>query len=55
VSWTTHKNTNELPLSFKLNKVSGAYWRGKETNKMLQRIVGVAFVKEKELKNTFIC
>jgi len=47
------KNTNELPLSFKLNKVSGAYWRGKETNAMLQRIVGVAFAKEKELKEYF--
>ena len=47
------KNTNELPLSFKLNKVSGAYWRGKETNTMLQRIVGVSFLKEKELKEYF--
>jgi len=44
------KNTKELPLSFKLSKVSGAYWRGKETNPMLQRIAGVAFSKEKELK-----
>jgi len=47
------KNTDELPLSFKLNKVSGAYWRGKETNAMLQRIVGVSFLKEKELKEYF--
>lgn len=44
------KNTKELPLSFKLSKVSGAYWRGKETNPMLQRITGIAFAKEKELK-----
>ena len=44
------KNTKDLPLSFKLSKVSGAYWRGKETNPMLQRIVGIAFSKEKELK-----
>jgi len=44
------KNTNELPLSFKLSKVSGAYWRGKETNAMLQRITGIAFAKDKELK-----
>lgn len=29
--------------SFKLTKVSGAYWRGDEKNKMLQRIYGVAF------------
>ncbi len=44
------KNSKDLPLSFKLSKVSGAYWRGKETNPMLQRIVGIAFSKEKELK-----
>lgn len=44
------KNTKELPLSFKLSKVSGAYWRGKETNPMLQRITGIAFSKGKELK-----
>jgi len=44
------KNTKELPLSFKLIKISGAYWRGKETNSMLQRITGIAFLKEVELK-----
>lgn len=48
------KNTKELPLSFKLVKVSGAYWRGKETNSMLQRIMGVAFAKEKELQD-YLC
>lgn len=36
---------------FKLISVSGAYWRGKETNPMLQRIYGVAFWSEKELKD----
>ncbi len=36
---------------FKLVSVSGAYWRGKETNPMLQRIYGVAFWSEKELKD----
>jgi threonyl-tRNA synthetase len=45
------KNTRELPLSFKLIKVSGAYWRGKETNPMLQRVMGLAFLKEKELES----
>lgn len=45
------KNTSELPLSFKLTKVSGAYWRGKEGNPMLQRITGVAFQTQKELKD----
>jgi len=45
------KNTKELPLSFKLIKVSGAYWRGNEKNQMLQRILGIAFETEKELND----
>jgi len=45
------KNTKELPLSFKLIKVSGAYWRGNEKNQMLQRISGIAFETEKELND----
>lgn len=36
---------------FKLTKISGAYWKSDEKNKMLQRIYGVAFETEKELKN----
>lgn len=36
--------------AFKLISLAGAYWRGKEGNPMLQRIYGVAFWKEKELK-----
>lgn len=36
--------------AFKLTKVAGAYWRGDSKNKMLQRIYGVAFASEKELK-----
>jgi len=47
------KNTKELPLSFKLNKVSGAYWRGDEKNQMLQRISGLAFNTSQELENYF--
>ncbi|MDZ7798524.1 MAG: threonine--tRNA ligase [Patescibacteria group bacterium] len=35
--------------AFKLTKVAGAYWRGDEKNKMLQRIYGVAFTTKKEL------
>jgi threonyl-tRNA synthetase len=38
---------------FKLTKISGAYWKGDERNKMLQRIYGVAFENEKELKDYF--
>lgn len=36
--------------AFKLTKVAGAYWRGDSKNKMLQRIYGVAFASDKELK-----
>lgn len=35
--------------SFKLSKIAGAYWRGSEKNKMLQRIYGLAFDNKKEL------
>ncbi len=36
--------------AFKLVSLAGAYWRGKEGNPMLQRIYGIAFWTEKELK-----
>src|SRR4030042_2246888 len=36
--------------AFKLTKISGAYWKGDEKNKMLQRIYGVAFETPKELR-----
>lgn len=36
--------------AFKLLKISGAYWRGNEKNAQMQRIYGVAFDNEKELK-----
>jgi threonyl-tRNA synthetase len=35
--------------AFKLLSVAGAYWRGDERNKMLQRIYGTAFFKKEEL------
>lgn len=35
--------------SFKLQTVAGAYWRGDEHNKMLQRIYGTAFEKKEDL------
>jgi len=35
--------------AFKLLSVAGAYWRGKETNPMLQRIYGTAFFNDKDL------
>jgi threonyl-tRNA synthetase len=37
--------------NFKLNKVSGAYWKGDSKNKMLQRIYGLCFDSKKELKD----
>jgi len=35
--------------AFKLLSIAGAYWRGDEKNRMLQRIYGTAFVDKKEL------
>ncbi|WP_315443480.1 threonine--tRNA ligase [uncultured Selenomonas sp.] len=35
--------------AFKLQSVAGAYWRGSEKNKMLQRIYGTAFEKQEDL------
>lgn len=42
--------------AFKLMSVAGAYWRGDERNKMLQRIYGTGFATRKELDEylTFI-
>ena len=36
---------------FKLLSVAGAYWRGSEKNKMLQRIYGTVWLKRSELEN----
>ena len=35
--------------AFKLLSVAGAYWRGSEKNKMLQRIYGISFPEKKQL------
>jgi threonyl-tRNA synthetase len=35
---------------FKLLSIAGAYWRGDEKNRMLQRIYGTAFIDKKELE-----
>ncbi len=40
-------NTKEVG-AFKLINIAGAYWRGSERNKMLQRIYGTAFFDAKE-------
>jgi len=43
------RNTSQMK-AFKLVAIAGAYWRGDEKNKMLQRIYGIAFPDKKELK-----
>lgn len=37
--------------AFKLMRVAGAYWRGKEGNPQMQRLYGVAFDTKEELNN----
>lgn len=45
------ENTKYLRgFSYKFNKVSGAYWRGNEKNKMLQRIYFFGFLDKQDLK-----
>ena len=43
------QNTGELK-AFKLTQIAGAYWRGNEKNKMLQRIYGTSFADKDQLK-----
>ncbi|HVS58299.1 MAG TPA: threonine--tRNA ligase [Candidatus Saccharimonadales bacterium] len=43
------ENTGKVG-AFKLLRVSGAYWRGNEKNAQMQRIYGVAFEADKELR-----
>lgn len=43
------ENTGELK-AYKLTQVAGAYWRGSEKNKMLQRIYGTSFPDKDQLK-----
>ncbi|MCL4781644.1 MAG: threonine--tRNA ligase [Bryobacterales bacterium] len=43
------QNTSQIK-AFKLLSIAGAYWKGNEKNKMLQRIYGTAFFKPKDLK-----
>jgi threonyl-tRNA synthetase len=45
-------NTKEIkPDALKLMSVAGAYWRGDEHNKMLQRVYGTVWESPKELKD----
>ncbi|MHC1718458.1 MAG: threonine--tRNA ligase [Acidaminococcaceae bacterium] len=44
-----HCPTTGRVKAFKLQSIAGAYWRGNEKNKMLQRIYGTAFNTKEEL------
>lgn len=46
-----HLMSTGLVKAFKLTSSSGAYWRGNENNKMLQRIYGTSFPKKSDLDN----
>jgi threonyl-tRNA synthetase len=46
---TENPSKEIAPLSFKLDRVAGAYWRGDEKNKMLTRIYGLAFETKENL------
>lgn len=44
------ENTSEIATdAFKLDKVSGAYWRGDQSKAQLQRVYGLAFTNKAEL------
>ncbi len=45
-----HVESTDKVGAFKLMRVAGAYWRGKETNPQMQRVYGVAFETPKELR-----
>lgn len=45
-----HLMTTGAIKAFKLTNTAGAYWRGNEKNKMLQRIYGTAFTKKADLE-----
>jgi threonyl-tRNA synthetase len=44
-----HLPTTSWCKAFKLTSIAGAYWRGDEKRKMLQRVYGTAFADKKEL------
>src|SRR5438094_5381981 len=47
--------TSEIdPESFRLTRISGAYWRGNQAREQMQRVYGVAFNTKKELEDYFV-
>lgn len=49
-----HVESTDKVGAFKLMRVSGAYWRGKDTNAQMQRIYGAAFATDKELRQHLV-
>ncbi len=49
-----HVPTTGVIKAVKLLSVAGAYWRGDEKNKMLTRIYGITFPKQKELEEYLV-
>ena len=45
-----HVPSTKMVKAVKLMSIAGAYWRGNEKNKMLQRIYGTAFLKKSEVE-----
>jgi threonyl-tRNA synthetase len=45
-----HAESTDKVGAFKLLRVSGAYWRGNDKNAQMQRVYGVGFATEKELR-----
>ncbi len=46
-----HLPTTAFCKAFKLTSIAGAYWRGDEKRKMLQRVYGTAFADKKDLES----
>jgi len=44
-----HLPSTSFCKAFKITSIAGAYWRGNENNRMLQRVYGTAFSDKKEL------
>ena len=49
-----HVESTDKVGAFKLLRLSGAYWRGKDTNPQMQRVYGAAFQSEKELRQHLV-
>ncbi len=48
------ESSKQLPKSFKLDKIAGAYWRGDSSKPMLQRIYALAFETDEALEKYLV-